>query len=268
MNTIKSLMDLTRRVALITGGGGHIGRAIAETLAELGADLLLLDCNEKSVEDTSNYIKKHFPLIKTVSLVIDLEEPEFIKTVLQTIEQEFQQLDILINNAAFVGTSDLKGWVTEFKDQNVNTWRRALEVNLTAPFVLIQGCADFLKQSQKGSIINIGSTYGVVGPDLSLYKDTSMGNPAAYAASKGGLIQLTRWLATVLAPDIRVNSISPGGLWRNQPQIFCDRYVQKTPLKRMGQESDLKGAIAYFASDLSLYVTGQNLLVDGGWIAW
>jgi len=95
-----------------------------------------------------------------------------------------------------------------------------------------------------------------------------MGNPAAYAASKGGLIQLTRWLSTVLAPDIRVNCISPGGVFRNQPEAFVQRYVARTPLARMGAEEDLKGAIAYFASDLSAYVTGENLMVDGGWTAW
>ena len=95
-----------------------------------------------------------------------------------------------------------------------------------------------------------------------------MGNPAGYAASKGGLIQLTRWLATVLAPDVRVNAIIPGGIWRNQPETFREQYVARTPLGRMGAEEDLKGAAAYLASDLSAYVTGQNLIVDGGWTAW
>ncbi len=95
-----------------------------------------------------------------------------------------------------------------------------------------------------------------------------MGNPAGYAASKGGLIQLTRWLATVLAPDVRVNAITPGGIWRDQPETFREQYVARTPLGRMGTEGDLKGAAAYLASNLSAYVTGQNLIVDGGWTAW
>jgi NAD(P)-dependent dehydrogenase (short-subunit alcohol dehydrogenase family) len=108
----------------------------------------------------------------------------------------------------------------------------------------------------------------MVGPDLSLYEETNLGNPAAYAATKGGLLQLTRWLATVLAPDVRVNAISPGGVWRNQPEDFLKRYVAKTPLRRMATEEDLKGAVAYLASDLSAYVTGHNLVVDGGWTTW
>jgi NAD(P)-dependent dehydrogenase (short-subunit alcohol dehydrogenase family) len=117
-------------------------------------------------------------------------------------------------------------------------------------------------------VINIGSTYGMVGPDLRLYQDTDMGNPAGYAASKGGIIQITRWLATALAPDVRVNSISPGGVWRDQPENFHKEYISRTPMGRMAVEEDLKGAVAYLASDLSAYVTGHNLVVDGGWTAW
>jgi NAD(P)-dependent dehydrogenase (short-subunit alcohol dehydrogenase family) len=108
----------------------------------------------------------------------------------------------------------------------------------------------------------------MVGPDVGLYDGTQMGNPAAYAASKGGLLQLTRWLATVLAPGVRVNAISPGGVWRGQPEEFHQRYVARTPLRRMAREEDLKGAVAYLASDLSTYVTGHNLVVDGGWTVW
>ena len=95
-----------------------------------------------------------------------------------------------------------------------------------------------------------------------------MGNPAAYAASKGGLLQLTRWLSTVVAPDVRVNAVSPGGVWRNQPAEFVKRFIDRTPLKRMATEEDFKGIIAYLSSDLSSYVTGQNIIVDGGWTVW
>jgi NAD(P)-dependent dehydrogenase (short-subunit alcohol dehydrogenase family) len=167
-----------------------------------------------------------------------------------------------------VGTSGLKGWNTPFKDQQSDTWRLALDVNLTAPFVLTQACADALAKSGHGSVINVASIYGMVGPDMGLYEGTEIGNAAAYGASKGGLLQLTRWLSTVLAPQVRVNAITPGGLWRNQPESFHHRYVARTPLKRMGSEEDFKGAVAYLASDLSSYVTGQNLVVDGGWTVW
>src|SRR5207237_919399 len=140
---------------------------------------------------------------------------------------------ILINNAALVGTSQLKGWGVPFAAQNADTWRQALAINLTAPFVLTQACREGLMASGHGSVINIGSTYGVVAPDMGLYAGTEMGNPAAYAASKGGLIQFTRWLSTVLAPRVRANAITPGGVWRNQAALFHERYVARTPLGRM-----------------------------------
>ena len=201
-------------------------------------------------------------------MAIDLSNEHEVRSVPDLIFKEFNRLDILVNGAAYVGSSRLSGWTTAFENQSASTWRDALEVNLTAPFILVQACVPALKASPGASIINIGSIYGLVGPDMRLYTDTGMGNPAAYAASKGGLIQLTRWLATVLAPGIRVNSISAGGIARNQPSPFQQRYIEGTPLRRMGTEDDLIGAAVYLASDLSAYVTGHNIVVDGGWTIW
>jgi NAD(P)-dependent dehydrogenase (short-subunit alcohol dehydrogenase family) len=150
----------------------------------------------------------------------------------------------------------------------VETWRRALEVNLTAVFDLCQRLTPLLQKSKGANIINICSIYGQYGPDWRLYEGTTLGNPAAYGASKGGVIQLTRWLATTLAPAVRVNSISPGGISRGQAEEFVARYVSRTPMGRMATEDDFRGAVAYLASDLSSYMTGQNLAVDGGWGAW
>ena len=143
-----------------------------------------------------------------------------------------------------------------------------MRVNLTSSFVLVQEAREALSASGRGSVILFASTYGLVGPDHRLYEGTTMANPAGGAASKGGLLQLTRYFATTLAPGIRVNAISPGGVWRQQPESFHRRYVSRTPLGRMATEEDLKGATAYLASDLSAYVTGHNLVVDGGWTAW
>ena len=267
MNHLAELMDLKGRVALITGAGGHIGRVFAESLAELGASIAVLDYEERSCEQTVHHIENEYG-VPSMALNIDLAEEKEVVDAPARVQERMGRLDILVNTAAFVGTSKLEGWGVPFTEQLSSTWRDALEVNLTAPFVLTQACTDALKASGHGSVINIGSTYGLVGPDMSLYEGTSMGNPAAYAASKGGLIQLTRWLATVLAPEIRVNSITPGGVWRGQPETFRDRYADRTPLGRMATEGDFRGAIAYLASDLSAYVTGHNLVVDGGWTAW
>jgi len=267
MKSLKELMNLQGRVALITGGGGHIGAAMCEALAELEAAIVVLDVVQESCTGVIRRVHEMYG-VETLPLVIDLSDEKAVRSVPERVLDRFGRLDILVNCAALGGTSELKGWVTPFLEQSADTWRLALEVNLTAPFVLVQVCAEALAASGHGSVINIGSTYGVVGPDMRLYENTSMGNPAAYAASKGGLLQLTRWLATVLAPDVRVNAITPGGVWRDQPEAFHRRYVARTPLKRMASEEDLKGAVAYLASDLSAYVTGHNLVVDGGWTVW
>jgi len=267
MKNVSELMSLTGRTALITGGGGHIGSAFAHSLAELGASIAVVDINMESAEKVATEIsEKHG--VRTMPLAVDMAEEKAVCAMPETVAGNLGSLDIIINSAAFVGTSGLEGWVTPFEEQSVDVWRQALEVNLTACFALIQAATPLLRASGHGSVINVASTYGVVGPDMSLYEGTAMGNPAAYAASKGGMIQMTRWLSTVLAPDIRVNAISPGGVWRNQPEKFVKRYETKTPMKRMGTEEDMVGAAVYLASDLSSYVTGQNILVDGGFTAW
>ena len=267
MMNVSKLMSLKDRRALITGANGHIGRVIALTLAELGADLILVDRPGSDYKKLINEITKSYKVdVQTYSCDLGIENDR--KKLISTLSTEGIPLSILVNNAAFVGDTNLDGWVTSFEQQSVDTWRNAMEVNLTAVFSLVQGLCPLLKNSKGANIINIGSTYGKWGPDHRLYEGTSMGNPAAYAASKGGLIQLTRWLATTLASGIRVNTISPGGVFRNQPDVFVKRYNERTPLGRMATEDDFRGAIAYLASDLSSYVTGQNLAVDGGWGIW
>lgn len=267
MTTIAKLMSLKGRRALVTGAAGGIGRVIVQTLAELGADLLLVDLPGSTYGALIQEIE-HDWRVHVQTFDCDLEMQGERDCLIESVRQQGGGLDVLVNNAAFVGTSGLQGWVTDFEQQTVETWRRALEVNLTAVFDLSKGLAPLLKQGNESSIINIASIYGSYGPDYSLYAGTEMGNAAAYAASKGGLIQLTRWLATTLAPRVRVNTISPGGVFRSQPEAFVERYAARTPLARMATEDDFRGAIAYLASDLSLYVTGQDLAVDGGWGVW
>ena len=268
MRTLKELMNLNDRVALITGGAGHLGQAMASSLAECGATIVLVDRDREACAAAAAAIERT-QSVKTLSIAVDLEKEEDVLALPSQVVGHMGRLDILVNNAAFVGTDGLDGWVVPFEQQTTQTWRRALEVNLTACFTLAREAAPYLKKSDHASIVNIGSIYGVVGPDLSLYDGLSdMGNPAAYAASKGGLLQLTRWMATVLAPHIRVNAITPGGVWRNQPDAFEERYRKRTPLGRMAGEEDFKGVIAWLASDASSYVTGQNIQIDGGWSVW
>ncbi len=267
MSKLTSLMNLTGRRALITGANGGLGKVMAQTLAELGCDLLLLDrpgCDFSALlTDLAEYSS-----ITIQTLECDLENEDARQHMIASLKADGCGLNILINNAAFVGTSGLSGWVAPFEEQSLTTWRRALEVNLTAVFHLCQAFAPELRAVGNGSIINIASIYGVHGPDWQLYEGTSMGNPAAYAASKGGVIQLSRWLSTTMAPEVRVNTVSPGGIFRSQPEVFVERYTRRTPLARMATEDDFCGVIAFLASDMSNYITGQNLIVDGGWGTW
>jgi NAD(P)-dependent dehydrogenase (short-subunit alcohol dehydrogenase family) len=203
-----------------------------------------------------------------MALAQDLAEEKSVRAVPTSVFETLGSLDVLVNCAALAPAAGAQGWAVPFAQQTSEAWRLALEVNLTAVFVLTQSCVNMLRRSKRGCVVNVASIYGMVGPDMRLYDGTAMGNPAAYAASKGGLLQLTRWLATTLAPAIRVNSITPGGVWRNQPESFHQRYRARTPLQRMASEEDLKGAAAYLSSDLSAYVTGHNLVVDGGWTTW
>jgi NAD(P)-dependent dehydrogenase (short-subunit alcohol dehydrogenase family) len=263
---ITKLMNLSGRRALITGANGGMGRVMAHTLAEMGADLVLLDLVGTPLNYIADGLTNEFKVNVAVRYC-DLES-QTEREILILKLREIGGLDILINNAAFVGASDLQGWAVPFEQQSIKTWRRALEVNLTAAFHLCQGLMHLLQVSGRGSIINIGSIYGAYGPDWSLYEGTEMSNPAAYGASKGGLTQLTRWLATTVAPKVRVNAISPGGIARGQPSTFVGRYKARVPLGRMATENDFRGAVAFLASDMSAYVTGQNIAVDGGWGTW
>lgn len=266
MRSLANLGDMTGRVALITGGAGRIGRAIAVALAEAGADLCLVDRNHEALAAVRAEL--HWATGKVSVCQLDLEREDEREGLVAAVDAAHGGLDVLINNAGFVGDSQLGGWVTDFREQSMETWRRAQEVNLAAPFHLAQLFAPMLERDGRGAIVNMASIYGILGPDMRLYEGTKMGNPAAYAASKGGLVQLTRWLSTTLAPRIRVNCITPGGLERGQPESFRNRYVERTPLDRMGREEDFKGVAHFLSSDLSAWVTGQNIVVDGGWSAW
>jgi NAD(P)-dependent dehydrogenase (short-subunit alcohol dehydrogenase family) len=264
---LADMMNMTDRVALVTGAAGHLGRAIGDGLAELGASIVVLDLEAARCATEADRLRATYG-VPTMPLAVDLANDAEVRGVAEAVAQRFGRLDVLVNNAAMVGTSELTGWVTGFDDQSVETWRKAIDVNLTAPFALAQACVPLLTQSSVASIVNIASIYAISGPDRRLYEGTSLGNPAAYAASKAGLMGLTRWLATTLAPAIRVNAIVCGGIERGQDPSFVARYEARTPLGRMAVEADFKGAMAFLASDMSRYVTGHGLVVDGGWTAW
>ena len=258
-----NILDLTNRIAIITGAGGHLGRVFSQALSKHGAQLILIDKFDLNIEDF-DFKSKGNSGVNHIFIKCDLESHSDRENLIKKINEDFHSIDILVNNAAFTGNSSLVGWATDFINQSIQTWNRAFEVNLTANFHLTQGISEKLNNGKNPAIINIASIYGFLGPDWSLYENTDMSNPAAYGSSKAGLIQLTKWLATTLGPKIRVNSISPGGIFRNQPDSFVKKYENATPLRRLASEEDMVGALLFLASDMSLYVTGINLVVDGG----
>jgi NAD(P)-dependent dehydrogenase (short-subunit alcohol dehydrogenase family) len=264
MKSIEQMMSLKGRRSLVTGATGNLGKVFADSLAQIGSNLILLDRPGSNIDDLADALSQKYD-VEVVGLICDQEDQISRVEVVRKLKRDYKSLNIIINNAAFTGSSNLTGWNEDFENQSIETWRRAIEVNLTSVFELSQGLFPLLKNSVGANIINIGSIYGTHAPSWAMYKDTEMNNPAAYGASKAGLIHLTRWLSSTLAPDVRVNSISPGGIFRNQPDSFVKSYESRTPLKRMATEDDIRGALVFLASDLSRYVTGQNLIVDGGW---
>ncbi len=267
MRSLAELGTLAGRRALITGATGHLGRVLSEALLELGVALAISDQSDEACRRQARELSERYGG-NVIAAPCDLGDEAGTRAMVSRAVADLGGLTVYVHCAGFVGSTSYPGWAVPFASQSVEAWNQALAVNLTSAFVIAQQAAPALRESGSGSVVLISSIYGLVGPDMRLYEDTQMANPAAYGASKGGLLQLTRYLATVLAPSIRVNAISPGGLWRNQPVIFRERYESKTPLGRMGCEEDIKGAVAYLATDLSAYVTGQNLVVDGGWTAW
>lgn len=250
---------------IITGGAGPLGARLTTAFAAQGARVIVLDLPDamesvRSVDTKETVCGIPCDLTRTSDLDAALRQSLDFAGV--------EGVDFLVNNAAFTGASTLEGYSSSFESQSDEAFDLALQLNLAVPFRIARRLAPVLKDSRNASVLNVSSIYGLVGPDLRLYEGTDMGNPAAYAASKGGLIQLTRYLSTVLAPEVRVNCLALGGIRRDQPPAFVERYVSRTPLGRMASEEDAVGTAVWLTSAEASYVTGQVVAVDGGWTAW
>jgi NAD(P)-dependent dehydrogenase (short-subunit alcohol dehydrogenase family) len=260
----KKPFSLAGKTVVITGGLGMIGSHCTALLIALGARVEVIDHPDLNTKKIEEFLRKKGVPPNYTHQTCDLESGCEREKLINGIKNKLDQIDILINAAGYVASESQEGWSDIFERQKYEQFEKALTVNLTAVFHVSQGLSPLLSVNGSGSIINIGSIYGKKAPNYSIYEGTDMHNPAGYAASKAGLIQLTRWLATTLSPNIRVNMISPGGIYRDQEENFVRAYNKNTPMGRMATEQDVLGAIAYFASDASTYVTGQNLVIDGG----
>jgi len=269
---LSQMMDMEDRVALIIGGAGNLALVAEEALLEMGATLVLWDIDAHKLAERISVLNtpdKHQALFTTH---IDIRNERRTRHAIdQLAQQHGGRLDIIVHCAGYTGSIRKIGWNRPFREQRIEAWDDAIRVNLTSAFYITQQAAPYLAQRHRGAVILFSSIYGMVAPDYSLYAGTEMANPVGYGVSKAGIIHLTRYLATILAPDVRVNCISPGGVYRpseQQKMAFTSKYITRTPMDRMADPEDIKGAIAYLASDMSSYVTGHNLVIDGGWTIW
>ena len=251
-----------KKKILITGATGNVGKNLAESFAKLNCDLILTDLDQTKLIKLSNFLLKYRVQIdvKSCNLVSNKSLNSFYKWL-----NKFKVIDTLINNAAYVGTSRIKNWNKEFYKQTSENWDEVFRLNLSSVFSLSQKLSNKLSKSNFPSIINISSVYSIIHPKLEIYKNSKINNPAGYSTSKAGLTYLTKWLAVNLASKrIRVNSISPGGIDTGQDKRFKKNYISKTLLGRMAKREDIFNSCLFLSSEMSNHITGQNIVVDGG----
>ncbi len=275
MNILEKF-DLTGRVAVVTGGAGLLGVEFCRTLAEAGAAVAVVDLNPTSANGTADTLAKNG--YKSLALPTDITQPDSVNAMVEKTLAEFGRLDILVNSAAldpkFDPDAAAKGIAPgAFEDYPLGDWNAALNVNLTGMFLVTQACVKpMIAQGKKGSIINICSTYGLNGPDQRIYikegKRVAF-KPVYYTVTKAGVLGFTKYLAAYYAgTEIRVNALTPGGVFNNHEDYFVKNYSAKTILGRMANKDEMNGALLFLASDASSYMTGNNVIVDGGWTAW
>ena len=249
-----AISDLGGKNIVVTGGEGLLGQAFVSAIRSAGGRCIVADI--RLATDLNR---------DTVHL--DITNPEQVGSCLTSLAEAGITLDGWVNNA-YPRTQD---WGCKFEDIPFDSWQQNVHMHLNGYFLCSQAALEFMRQSGPaagGVLVSIGSIYGSVGPDFSVYEGTDMTMPAAYSAIKGGLINLTRYLAAYYGPHgIRVNCLSPGGVIDRQPASFVKRYEERVPLRRMAQPSDISSCLVFLLSDAAAYVSGQNLIVDGGWTA-
>lgn len=243
--------DLKNKIIVVTGGNGLIGRAIINDLKRNGAIIINAEINVKN--DILNGV-----------VYCDVTNKESVENAIEQILNVYERVDGWVNNA-YPRTKD---WGNKFEEIESESWEKNINYQLNSVFICSQAILKVMSNQKSGSIVNISSIYGVVGPDFTLYEGTNMTMPAAYSAIKGGVINFSRYLASYFGPyGIRVNCVSPGGIFDNQNELFVSRYNMKVPMGRMGLPEDISPAVSFLLSPQSAYITGQNLVIDGGWTA-
>lgn len=269
-----NFFDLTNRVAIVTGGGGILGRGFCRVLAAHGASVAVFDVDQNAANETMIAIKESVKNTKLIALSCNVSDPLEVSARVAETTSFFGSIDILLNNAA-TKTDNLEDFFSPFEDYRLETWREVMSVNIDGMFLMAQSVGNQMKlQGRGGSIIQTASVYGVVAPDQRIYKGShynghEINTPAVYASSKAAVIGLSKYLASYWGSQkIRVNTLSPGGVESGQNTIFQDRYSMRVPLGRMARADEMESTVLFLASDASSYITGQNLIVDGGLTCW
>jgi NAD(P)-dependent dehydrogenase (short-subunit alcohol dehydrogenase family) len=262
-----NLFDLTNKVAIITGGAGLLGSEHAIALASQGARIVMADFNEEKCNEACNVLKEQ--QIQATSKFCDVTKKESWQNLSDEVINEFGKIDILINNAGFTNQSKSANFDASFENFPLEDWNAIMNVNLTGTFLGCQVIGQKMLEQGKGSIVNIASLYGVVSPNHNIYPGTGISQPVAYSVSKHGVVSLTKYLATLWASKgVRVNALTPGGIFNGHQGLFLERFKNLNPIGRMSNKNELRGGIIYLASDASSHVVGHNLIIDGGWTAW
>jgi NAD(P)-dependent dehydrogenase (short-subunit alcohol dehydrogenase family) len=253
----EDIFSCKNKIAIVTGGCGLIGRELVRGLADFGAVVYAADTDGIAA-------KKHLDHDNVIFLQADITSQDSVIAGIEKVKGEQGRIDILVNTA-FPRTGD---WMLKAESVPFDSWKQNVNDHLGGYFICCQAVAEEMKKKRSGSIINFASTYGVVAPDFSIYEGTPMTSAVAYSAIKGGLITFTKYLASYYSKyNIRVNSISPGGVFDNQHPEFVANYSKRALLGRMAKASEIVGAAVFLASDAASYITGHNLMVDGGWTA-
>lgn len=271
----KGLFSLEGRVVIVTGATGLLGRQHANALGEAGAHVVVTDLDELACAELATQLEAAFGG-SALAVAADIVDRRSLEQLRDAVLERFGRIDVLVNNAAINDKVEdpVAGIeLSRFENYPLDLWRRSIDVNVTGTFLSCQVLGGVLAERGAGSIINVASTYGIVAPDQALYRDEAgqqqFYKPPAYPTSKAAVLGLTRFLAAYWGPaGVRVNALSPGGVEAGQDAHFVSAYSARTPLGRMARPSDYRGALVFLASDASAYMTGANLVVDGGWTVW